>query len=109
MPESEKPFVPALGYHWLTRLYDPVIRWGMRELPIKRALIEQAGIGPGPAHPRPRLRLTDRPGALGRTTRKLAEHNINIDYTYGSIEKGSPKALVVMAFSDLKRAAKLLK
>ena len=55
------------------------------------------------------LRLTDRPGALGRTTRKLAEHNINIDYTYGSIEKGSPKALIVMAVADLKRAAKLLK
>lgn len=55
------------------------------------------------------VRLSDRPGALGRITRKLAEHEINIDYTYGSIEKGSPKALVIMGVSDLKRAAKLLK
>ncbi len=55
------------------------------------------------------LRLSDRPGALGRVTRKLAEHKINIEYAYGSIEKGSPKALVVMAVSDLKRAAKFLK
>lgn len=55
------------------------------------------------------VRLSDRPGALGRITRKLAENEINIDYTYGSIEKGSPKALVMMGVSDLKRAAKLLK
>lgn len=55
------------------------------------------------------IRLSDRPGALGRVTRKLAEHKINIDYAYGSIEKGSPKALVVLGVSDLKRAAKLLK
>jgi len=55
------------------------------------------------------VRLSDRPGALGRVTRKLAEHKINIDYVYGSIEKGSPKALVIMAVSDLESAAKLLK
>ncbi len=55
------------------------------------------------------VRLSDRPGALGRVTRKLAEHNVNIDYVYGSIEKGSPKALIVLAVSDLKKAAQLLK
>ena len=53
--------------------------------------------------------LSDRPGSLGRVTRKLAEHNINIEYVYGTIEKGSPKALLVMAVSDLKKAAQLLK
>ena len=55
------------------------------------------------------VRLSDRPGALGRVTRKLAEHEVNIDYIYGSIEKGSPKALIVMAVSDLKKAVHLLK
>ena len=55
------------------------------------------------------VRLSDRPGALGRVTRKLAEHNVNIDYLYGSIEKGSPKALIVLAVSDLKKAVQLLK
>ncbi len=55
------------------------------------------------------VRLSDRPGALGRVTRKLAEHNLNIEYVYGSIEKGSPKALIVLAVSDLKKAVQLLK
>ena len=55
------------------------------------------------------VHLSDRPGSLGRVTRKLAEHDINIDYIYGSIEKGSPKALLVVAVSDLKKAAQLVK
>lgn len=55
------------------------------------------------------VRLSDRPGALGRLTRKLAENSLNIEYAYGSIEKGAPEALVILAVSDLKRAAKLLK
>lgn len=55
------------------------------------------------------VKMSDRPGALGRITRKLAEHEINIEYVYGSIEKGSPKAILIFGFSDVKRAAKLIK
>jgi len=55
------------------------------------------------------VHLSDRPGALGRVTRKLAENKINIDYAYGTIERGSPKALIIVAVSDLKRAAKFIK
>ncbi|MGH9805279.1 MAG: ACT domain-containing protein [Candidatus Acidiferrales bacterium] len=55
------------------------------------------------------VHLSDRPGALGRITRKLAENKINIDYVYGSIERGSPKALIIVAVSDINRAAKLIK
>jgi hypothetical protein len=56
------------------------------------------------------VRLTDRPGALGRATRKLAAANINITYVYGSIVKGQEKALIVLgvAESDLEKAAELL-
>ena len=55
------------------------------------------------------VKLSDRPGALGRITRKLAEDKVNIEYVYGSIEKGSPKAILIFGFSDMKRAAKLIK
>lgn len=35
-------FIPALRYDWLTALYDPLIRWGLREDAFKQALIRQA-------------------------------------------------------------------
>ncbi len=54
------------------------------------------------------VRLTDRPGALGRATRKLAEAGVNIEYAYGSITKGSERALVVLGVSDVAKAEKLL-
>ena len=56
------------------------------------------------------VRLTDRPGALGRITRKLAEAGINITYIYGTIVKGQEKALVVLGVADhdLEKAAALV-
>lgn len=55
------------------------------------------------------VRVSDRPGSLGRVTRKLAENKINIEYVYGTIEKGASDALVVVSVSNLKKAAQLLK
>lgn len=40
-------YVPALGYAWLTRFYDPVVALTTREGTFKRLLIEQAGLAPG--------------------------------------------------------------
>ncbi|MBI3760806.1 MAG: methyltransferase domain-containing protein [Chloroflexi bacterium] len=40
-------YIPALSFDWLTPLYDPLLRWGMREETFKRALIVQAQIKPG--------------------------------------------------------------
>lgn len=56
------------------------------------------------------VRLTDRPGALGRLTRKLAEAGINIAYIYATIVKGQEKATVVLgvADSDFEKAAALV-
>ncbi len=55
------------------------------------------------------VHLKERPGALGRVTRKLAEKGIDLHYAYGSIEKNSDRALVIVAVSDLTRAAEILK
>jgi hypothetical protein len=55
------------------------------------------------------VHLAERPGALGRVTRKLAEKDINVNYIYGSIEKGAKRALVVMGVSDIDAAARILK
>jgi ubiquinone/menaquinone biosynthesis C-methylase UbiE len=42
MPKT--PFIPALRFHPLTRLYDPIVRLTTRETVVKGALVD--GIGP---------------------------------------------------------------
>ena len=54
------------------------------------------------------VRLSDRPGALGKVTRKLADKGININYAYGSIVKGEGRALIIMGVSDVNKAADLV-
>jgi len=54
------------------------------------------------------LRVSDRPGALGKVTRKLADAGVNILYAYGSIVKGEQRALIVLGVSDVEKAEKLL-
>ena len=45
MTDTKDRYVPALGYGFLTSLYDPVVRLTTRERTFKRALIRQANIG----------------------------------------------------------------
>lgn len=40
-------YIPALSFGWLTPIYDPLLRWGMREETFKRELILGARIHPG--------------------------------------------------------------
>jgi hypothetical protein len=54
------------------------------------------------------LRITDRPGALGKVTRKLADADVNILYAYGSIVKGEQRALIVLGVSDVAKAERLV-
>ena len=54
------------------------------------------------------VRVTDRPGALGRVTRKLADAGINIEYAYGSIVKGESRALIVIGVADAAKAERLV-
>lgn len=44
---SSRSFLPALRFHWLTRLYDPVVRLTTRESAFKGSLLRQAGLRPG--------------------------------------------------------------
>ncbi|MBI5303895.1 MAG: methyltransferase domain-containing protein [Chloroflexi bacterium] len=44
---TDKEYIPALRFRVLTPLYDPLLRWGMRELTFKRRLIETARIATG--------------------------------------------------------------
>ncbi len=44
---SKTKFIPALSFRWLTPLYDPFLKWGMRERSFKLHLIRQANIRPG--------------------------------------------------------------
>ena len=55
------------------------------------------------------VQVSDRPGALGKLTRKLADHNIDVKYAYGSIQKGTGKATIILAVSDIGEAAKVVK
>lgn len=47
MGERAAQYVPALGFGWLTRFYDPIVRATLNEEKFKRRLIEQAKIQPG--------------------------------------------------------------
>lgn len=42
--QNRAEYIPALKYEWLTPLYDPLLRWTMRESTFKRHLVKQAGI-----------------------------------------------------------------
>lgn len=52
--------------------------------------------------------LGHRPGSLGRLMRKMAAKGINVHYVYGTIEKGTKRAVVIMGVSDLAAAAKVV-
>jgi hypothetical protein len=54
------------------------------------------------------VRLTHRPGALGRAAAMLGENKINIDYTYCGLEPDSTRVLVVFGVDNLTKAAILL-
>jgi SAM-dependent methyltransferase len=47
MATAEPRYVPALGFNWLTWLYDPLLSATLREQEFKSALVRQATIAPG--------------------------------------------------------------
>jgi ubiquinone/menaquinone biosynthesis C-methylase UbiE len=47
MKSSKEKFIPALHNNWLTPLYDPLLKWGMREKVFKSYLTENSHLEPG--------------------------------------------------------------
>ncbi len=52
------------------------------------------------------LSLPNEPGALGEASAKLAEAGVNINYVYGSVEKGGAQGTIVFGVDDLDKAVK---
>ena len=55
------------------------------------------------------VRLSDRPGALGKITRKLADSGVDIRFAYATILKGAGHANIVLGVSDVEAASKVVK
>ena len=47
MTRTQDRYVPAFLFSWLAPVYDPLIRWTMRERAFKGRLVEEARIAPG--------------------------------------------------------------
>ncbi len=55
------------------------------------------------------VRVSDRPGALGKITRKLADNGVDIRFAYATILKGAGHANIVLGVSDVEAASKVVK
>jgi hypothetical protein len=47
MKNLSEPYIPAFNKKWLTSIYDPILKWGMRENTFKHYLVEHANLQPG--------------------------------------------------------------
>ena len=86
---------------------EPAVRLVATPVPAAKKVLDQMGLSYR-EEDAVAVRVNDRPGALGRITRKLGEKGINIEYAYGSIVKGADRALIIMGVSDVKKAAELV-
>ncbi len=55
------------------------------------------------------VRVSDKPGALGKITRKLADHGIDVRFAYATIIKGAGTANIILGVTDVVAAAKIAK
>lgn len=85
MDERKNRYIPALGFHWLTPLYDPALRWLMREAEIKRFLVEQMAI-------RPDMHVLDLGCGTGTLTIMIKQLHPNVEVT--GID-GDPEVLAI--------------
>ena len=55
------------------------------------------------------VRVSDKPGALGKITRKLADSGVDIRFAYATILKGAGHANIVLGVSDVEAASRVVK
>ncbi|HKL25514.1 MAG TPA: methyltransferase domain-containing protein [Desulfuromonadales bacterium] len=73
MPDSDKSrYVPALGFHFLTPVYDAVVALTGREGTVKQALIRQAGLEPG-------QRVLDLASGTGTLAVMIKQHHPGVE------------------------------
>lgn len=85
MSQESERYIPALRFRWLTPFYDPVLRWGMREVGIKRFLVEQMALFPG-------MCVLDLGCGTGTLTIMLKQLNPDVEVT--GID-GDPEVLAI--------------
>ncbi len=56
-----------------------------------------------------RLTVADKPGMLGDVGTRLGRVNVNLDYAYATVARGSKKVDLVLGVSDLAGGAKALR
>ena len=90
---SGRAYVPALGFDWLTRFYDPLLALTLRERALKGRLVDQADVGCGTGtlailakarQPQARVVGLDGDGAvLAIARRKIARAGVDVELREG--------------------------
>jgi hypothetical protein len=54
------------------------------------------------------VEVDDRPGGLAAVLKTLSDHDLNVEYMYGFVEKATERAMLVFRFEDTDRATQVL-
>ena len=84
------------------------VRLVVNDLDAAKKVLDQIGLKYS-EEPVLNVRLSDRPGALGKITRKLADAGVDIHFAYTTILKGADRANVILGVSNVDAGAKVVK